>query len=244
MKVKDTLRSLYSFPGFEALQELNPYTRDPEARVVTLRRHQKKNICSSCKEVQSGYYDSRRHCVRDLSCGGTRMYVEFEYHRILCRKCGSVKQETLPWLAASGRFTQRFEDEIGQQCRDMSIKRVAEVNHLGWAQVQRMDRMYLQQMTGHPLSEGLRRIGIDENSVDKGHAYRITVSGLDTPRSFQAGSQGRDQGEPETFFVEIGSVKGRKTEIIVLKTGKPFRKTVLTAYPAGHMRWLFNPHQT
>jgi hypothetical protein len=42
MKVKDTLKGLYSFPGFEALSDLNPHLRDPEARIVTLQRHQKK----------------------------------------------------------------------------------------------------------------------------------------------------------------------------------------------------------
>lgn len=235
MKVKDTLKSLYSFPGFEALSDLKPHLRDPEARVVTLRRHQKKNICSACKEEQSGYYDSRRHCVRDLSCGGTRMYVEFEYHRILCRKCGSVKQETLPWLAASGRFTQRFEDEIGQQCRDTNIKRIAGVNHLGWAQVQRMDRMYLQKIKRHPLSESLRRGEIDENSADRVHTYRVTVSGLDYPRPLPISGRDGDQEGPDTFFVEVGSARRRKIEIVVLKIGKPFKKSILTAYPRGHI---------
>jgi transposase len=163
------------------------------------------------------------------------MYVEFEYHRILCRKCGSVKQETLPWLAASGRFTQRFEDEISQQCRDMNIKRVSRINHLGWAQVKRMERMYLQQIKGHPLSESLRRGGIDENSVGKGHTYRITVSGLDYPRPLPIGGRGGDQEGPDTFFVEIGSARGRKIEIVVLKTGGPFKKSILTAYPSGHI---------
>lgn len=161
------------------------------------------------------------------------MYVEFEYHRILCRKCGSVKQETLPWIAASGRFTQRFEDEIGRQCRDMNIKRVAGVNHLGWAQVQRMDRMYLQKIKGHPLSESLRRVGIDENSVDKGYTYRVTVSGLDYQRPIPIAGRGRDPEGTETFFVEVGSARGRKIEIVVIKTGTPFEKSILTAYPKG-----------
>ena len=42
MKVKDTLKSLYSFSGFEALSDLNPHLRDPEARVVTLQKTSKK----------------------------------------------------------------------------------------------------------------------------------------------------------------------------------------------------------
>lgn len=39
---KKTLPSLYSFPGFQAQSELNEIESDPEARVVKLKRLQKK----------------------------------------------------------------------------------------------------------------------------------------------------------------------------------------------------------
>ena len=42
MKIKETLKSLYSFPGFEALQQIKPHWGDPDARIVTLKRRQKK----------------------------------------------------------------------------------------------------------------------------------------------------------------------------------------------------------
>ena len=42
MKKNGTLKSLYSFPGFEALQQLKPHWGDPDARIVTLKRRQKK----------------------------------------------------------------------------------------------------------------------------------------------------------------------------------------------------------
>ncbi|MBI5603951.1 MAG: transposase family protein [Deltaproteobacteria bacterium] len=233
MKEKETLRSLYHFPGFEAFQELKPHLKDPGARVVTLQRIQNKNICSSCQEIQNGYYDSRWHCIRDLSCGGTRIYVEFEYRRILCHKCGAVKQEALPWVAACGRFTRRFEDEIGRQCKDMSIKRVAEVNHLGWAQVQRMDRSYLPPPLRRPLLfDELPEPG-PENNFLKARCYRVTVFGVDYSWFLRGGGKGQDQMEPETFFVELLSRKGQKANLVVLNTGKPFRKSMLTIKPLG-----------
>ena len=42
MKTKTTLKDLYSFPGFRALVRLKAHPEDPDARIVTLRRRQKK----------------------------------------------------------------------------------------------------------------------------------------------------------------------------------------------------------
>ena len=42
METKTTLKDLYSFPGFRALVRLKPRAEDPDARVIALRRRQKK----------------------------------------------------------------------------------------------------------------------------------------------------------------------------------------------------------
>ncbi len=57
--------------------------------------------------------------MRDLDAGDLRIYLEFEYRRLYCPSCDAVKRETLAWLARSARFTQRFEDRIGQLCREI-----------------------------------------------------------------------------------------------------------------------------
>jgi transposase len=46
--------------------------------------------------------------VRDLSCDDTRVYLEFEVRRLLCRSCGKVKRERLEFLADHPFYTQRF----------------------------------------------------------------------------------------------------------------------------------------
>jgi transposase len=114
-----------------------------------------------------------------MDAGATRIYLEFEYRRVTCPHCKAVKRETLTWLAKSARFTQRFEDLIGRQCREMTVKRVAELNHLSWDQVRRMDMAFMRRlMESNPPSEQLKAIGIDEISVRKGHHYAIVVADL------------------------------------------------------------------
>jgi transposase len=179
------------------------------------------------------------HCVRDVSSGGTRMYVEFEYRRILCPRCKAVKQETLTWLAAGGRFTQRLEDEVGRQCQDMTVKRVAEIYHLGWEQTWRMDKAYMQRkVSRNPIADDLRAIGIDEISVRKRHKYRVTVSDLDVPRPIWMGGTGRAEEDLDLFFVELGPERCQKIQIAVMDMWKPFRKAVLKHVP--HARIVFD----
>ncbi|MBN2621136.1 ISL3 family transposase [candidate division WOR-3 bacterium] len=86
--------------------------------------------------------------------------------------CCAVKQEMMPWLAGSGRFTKRFERVIGRQCRELSVARVAQMNNLGWDQVRRIEKNYMRDLLArHLLPRRLRAIGIDEISIRKRHTY-------------------------------------------------------------------------
>ena len=147
-------------------------------------------VCSGCGRTASSYRDRRIHRVRDLDAGANHIYLEFEYRRVACPQCKAVKRETLCMLAKSARFTQRFEDRIGQLCREMSIKRVAELNNLSWDQVCRMEKCYMRRLlVQHPPSEHLRSIGVDEISVRKGHTYAIVVADLDQRRPIWLGDR-------------------------------------------------------
>ncbi len=50
-----------------------------------------------------GWYDRKLRRVRDLSCGDTRVYLEFEVRRLDCRGCGAVKRGANPSTRADGQ---------------------------------------------------------------------------------------------------------------------------------------------
>ena len=170
--------------------------------------------------------------VRDLGAGSTRIYLEFEYRRVACPHCQAVKRETLSWLAKSARFTQRFEDHIGQLCREMTVRRVAELNNLSWDQVWRMEKGYMRRLLEqHPPAERLRTIGIDEISVRKGHTYAIVVADLDQKRPIWLGGQGRTEGDLQLFYDAMGKERCGAIERAVMDMWKPFRKGTLKNVP-------------
>jgi transposase len=170
--------------------------------------------------------------VRDLDAGATRIYLEFEYRRVACPRCKAVKRETLSWLAQSARFTQRFEDRIGELCREMTVTRVAELHQLSWDQVWRMEKSYMRRLLErHPPSEHLRAIGVDEISVRKGHAYVIVVADLDQRRPIWLGGQGRTEEDLQHFFDQMGPERCKSIELAVMDMWKAFRNATLKNAP-------------
>jgi transposase len=160
------------------------------------------------------------------------MYLEFEYRRVNCPRCKIVRQETLTWLAAGGRFTQRFEDEIGRECREMSIKRVAEIHRLNWDQVKRMEMAYMLRLLGTaPIPMNLRAIGMDEISIRKRHTYKIVVADLDAKRPIWMGGEGRTKQDLDMFFNEIGIERSCGIELAVMDMWKPFRNSTMEHAP-------------
>ncbi len=147
-----------------------------------------------------------------------------------------MKQETLAWLADSRRFTKRFELEIGQQCREMSIERVATMNRLSWDQVRRMEMVYLRSLVEkHPPSARLRAIGMDEISIHKGHTYAIVVADLDKPRPIWMGFGGRGEAQIDAFYKEIGPKRSKQIKLAVMDMWKPFRKSTRRHAPQARI---------
>ena len=109
----------------------------------------KKTVCSVCHTPLKTYYDREIKRTRDLSSGSFRIYVEFEYRRVFCKKCNAVKVETLSWLASNTRYTKRYERHIGRLCRELTVKRVAELERLSWYQVRQIEINYMNELVNH-----------------------------------------------------------------------------------------------
>ena len=180
----------------------------------------------------------RTHMVRDLDAAGTTIYVAFEYRRVQCPHCQAVKQESLNWLAKSNRFTQRFEDFIGKQCREMTVKRAAELNRISWDQAWRMDKAYMRRLLEqNPPPQQLRAIGVDEVSVKKGHTYAITVATLEPgeERPIWMGGEGRKEEDMNLFFEAMGYERCQSIELIVMDMWKAFRNAAMTYAPQARI---------
>lgn len=171
-----------------------------------------------------------------MDSAGVRIWLQFEYRRVFCRQCLAVKQETLAWLASSGRFTKRFEEEIGRQCRELSIVRVAAKNRISWDQVRRIEMGYMKDLLAkQPPPKELRAIGIDEVSITKGQSYATVVADLDRMVPIWLGGTGRKEEDLDRFYAGIGPEASRTIQLAVMDMWKPFRNSTQRHAPEARI---------
>ena len=160
-----------------------------------------------------------------MSCGDARIYLEVEVRRVLCKGCGKVKREKLPWLASNPFYTKRFGVYVGRRCRSSSIKDVARELRLDWHTVKALEKEYMrEQLRRHPVAAP-RVIGIDEISLRKGHTYRIVVSDLERGRPIWYGGRDRTEASMDMFYEGLGAKKAGKIRLAVMDMWKAFAKS-------------------
>lgn len=198
----------------------------------------KKTVCKECGRTHFGWYDRTTRRVRDLSSGNTRVYLEFEVRRVLCRCCGKVKRERLDFLADNPFYTKRFAWFVGRRCRISTIKDVAEELNLDWHTVKELDKQYMRAQLAKAGTPGPKAIGIDEISIRKGHTYRIVVSDLIRRRPIWFGGADRSQASMSLFYGWLGQKKTKGIRLAVMDMWKPFRNA--TAEHAPQAAILFD----
>jgi transposase len=169
--------------------------------------------------------------VRDLSCGGMRIYLELEVRRVQCKSCGLVKRERLDFLADNPFYTKRFAYYVGRRCRQATIKDIAEELDLHWETVKLLETQYMRAQLAKAGTPGPKAIGIDEISIRKGHTYRIVVSDLVRRRPIWFGGEDRSQKSMAQFYEWLGQKKTRGIRLAVMDMWKPFRNATAAHAP-------------
>jgi transposase len=184
-------------------------------------------VCGACGQSHRTFYDRKTRRVRDLCCGDTRVYLEVEVRRVCCRRCGTVKQEKLPWLADNPFYTRRFAFYVGRRCRSSTIHDVARELRLDWKTVKALEMEYMREQLRRVPTPAPKVIGIDAISIRKGHTYRIVVSDLVRGRPIWFGGQDRSEGSLDEFFAWLGPKKCRKIRLAVMDMWQAFRNSTL-----------------
>lgn len=120
---------------------------------------------------------------------------------------------------------------IGDLCRDMTNKAVAEREHLHHSTVKDLDKLYIERQVARAGKPAPRVIGVDEIAIGKGHEYRVVVSDLERRRPIWVGGQGRTEADLDLFFAEWGPRKTRAIELAAMDMWKAFRNSVTANVP-------------
>jgi transposase len=126
--------------------------------------------CPECGRADCAIKDRAERTWRHLDTCQFRTLLRAPLPRTDCPTCG-VKTIVAPWALKGSRFTLLFERLAIDALQEMSVEGASRLLGLTWEEAAGiMDRAVARGLERRDVSS-LRRIGIDEKAVLKGHRY-------------------------------------------------------------------------
>lgn len=98
------------------------FRRIPDTRLIEVvaRKVPRVEYCPRCATPSSTGYDTRRVRLKDEPFRGLRVWLVVEKRRLLCKACGKVFTEPLPWARQGFRHTERYAQAVFRACQRYS----------------------------------------------------------------------------------------------------------------------------
>ena len=189
-------------------------------------------LCPVCGAPATAY-DTTEKTWQHLNFFQYEAYLHARVPRVNCPNegCG-VKQVQVPWARAGSGFTLLFEAVVMTMARDMPVNVMARLLSVTDTRLWRVINAYVEMARAKEDFSDVKRIGIDETSVRKGHNYVSFFFDLDK-KKLLFGTEGKDSETIKAFVSDLKKHGGDPEQITdaVIDMSKAFIKGVKELLP-------------
>ena len=167
--------------------------------------------CPECGE-ESPVHDTTERTWRHLDFFQHQAYLTARVPRTNCNKCG-VKQVAVSWARPGSGFTLLFEALVLYLAQEMPVSSVAELTKVNQMSIWRILERYVEAAVKAADLSGLKALGIDECSKQKGHDYITTFCDLDKSKvAYVAEGRGSDTLDSFTGHLKDKGLRPEQVE--------------------------------
>jgi len=226
MSKTSVLQDLLGIQGWRIVQN---GIRIEEDGAVTVRIEPEAgqgHFCSRCGEGVLFAYDHlpvRR--IRDFPVWGRASHLEFSLARLWCPKCRAVVVERVGWAEPYARRTLRYERCVASLCALMPVLDVAQLEGLDKNAVYEVDRKWLERREALREGHDVKRLGIDEIAIRKGHRYATVFYDLDRREVIGLVASRRERAV-SGFLRRWGKARCRGVQAVCMDLWAPYLNAV------------------
>jgi transposase len=162
-------------------------------------------VCHARDVVRQGTVIRR---LRAGNMNSMAFYVAAVVQRVKCKKCGAVRQMSIPFANEHSRYTKGFERYVLDLSKEMTIQALAKHLGVSWDVVKDIQKRYLGRKFPPPKLNRLEAIGIDEIYLGKKHRFRTVVLDLVSGAVVFVG-QGKGAAALDLFWKKLGKSKNK-----------------------------------
>lgn len=189
-------------------------------------------LCPVCS-APAPAYDTTEKTWQHLNFFQYEAYLHARVPRVNCPNegCG-VKQVQVPWARAGSGFTLLFEALVMTMARDMPVNVMARLLSVTDTRLWRVINAYVETARAKEDFSEVKRIGVDETSVRKGHDYVSFFFDLDK-KKLLFGTEGKDNETVKAFVADLKKHGGDPEQITdaAIDMSKAFIKGIKEQLP-------------
>jgi transposase len=153
------------------------------------------------------------------------VFLIYSPRRVVCKHCGGICVERIPWASGKRRLTDAFACYLANWARLLSWIEVARLYQCSWGTVAAAVDFVVTYGLEHRNLSGITHIGIDEIARRKGHKYLTNVYDLKTKKLIWSG-EGRSEQTLRQFFEYIGPNIAKGLQGICCDMWMPYIKVI------------------
>jgi transposase len=215
-----SLRALFDLPQY-VVERVDRWAGWGRLTLVAKRRWAP---CPGCRSSAAPCDSARWRVLRDLDIASRHVELAVQVYRSRCRECG-CPEVPLTMARRYSRCTRRLERRLFELTGDSTVKAVARRMALDWETVKDSEVRYIRGLLRKRDLRGIRRIGIDEVSYEKGHKYLTLVTDLDRHRVIYV-THHNDSRAIGRFLKWFGPERCAKLRVVVTDIHDPYLKVL------------------
>ena len=173
---------------------------------MILQIEQEKSFatCPKCGTTSHKLHQYHRHIIKDLPFGEKEVFLEINRRQFKCEKCKKPFSEDLDFVKKKRTYTNRLAHKTIQEVLENDIHSVAAKGIVTKDEIERMLKDASSELPNlKPIN--LKRLGIDEIALKKGHGnYCAVLVDLDQSKLIAILS-GRTQEIIKQILIEWGT---------------------------------------
>jgi transposase len=169
--------------------------------ILQIEQEKSFSTCPKCGTTSHKLHQNHRHIIKDLPFGEKEVFLEINRRQFKCGQCKKPFSEDLDFVKKKRTYTKRLARKTIQEVLENDIDSVAEKGIVTKDEIERMLKDASEELPNlKPIN--LKRLGIDEIALKKGHGnYCAVLVDLDQSKLIAILS-GRTQEIIEQTLVE------------------------------------------
>ncbi|MBO1054511.1 MAG: ISL3 family transposase [Dolichospermum sp. DET73] len=172
--------------------------------ILQIEQEKSFSTCPKCGTTSHKLHQNHRHIIKDLPFGEKEVFLEINRRQFKCEKCKKPFSEDLDFVKKKRTYTNRLAHKTIQEVLENDIHSVAAKGIVTEDEIERMLKDASSELPNlKPIN--LKRLGIDEIALKKGHGnYCAVLVDLDQSKLIAILS-GRTQEIIKQTLIEWGT---------------------------------------